>query len=478
MEKVQFTCNLTESSEPFVHTWEHTIGSGRAALALRADWQRQLKRCHKDLGFQYVRFHGLLSDDMGTLVCQNEKLIYSFFNVDQIFDYLLSIGMRPFVELSFMPSTLSSGGDTVFHYKANVTPPKNLTAWATFIEKLMVHLQSRYSVKEVSQWFFEVWNEPNLKSFWTGEQKQYFEFYKKTAEAIKSVNREFKVGGPATAQNAWISDFLRYANENDVPVDFVSTHHYPTDAMGKPGDDTVTQLSLSRRDILRDQALNTYFEAHGKPVYYTEWSTSSNPFDELHDSSYSAGGIIKAIMGVQGIVQGYSYWTFSDIFEENYFSSLPFHGGFGLMNIYGVPKPSYRAFQLLHQLGNEKLKIEGHHETVDAWVTRNENTLKVLVNNWNLPKHQIKPELVEIKIENISKISAASIERIDDEHANSYQLWSDMGKPQSLTNEQVQLLDQKSSLQKQPLKAEIVAGKLALQMMVPINGVACVTLEI
>jgi xylan 1,4-beta-xylosidase len=139
MSSIEFFCNLAEATTPLPHFWEHTVGSDHAPVALRADWQSQLQRCHKQLGFQYVRFHGLLSDDMGTLVQENNKLLYSFFNADQVFDFLLSIGMKPFVELSFMPTALASGNKTVFNYKANVTPPRDFKQWASLIHKLVSH---------------------------------------------------------------------------------------------------------------------------------------------------------------------------------------------------------------------------------------------------------------------------------------------------------------------------------------------------
>ena len=205
-----FECDLSQNPKPFQHFWEHTVGSGHAPLGLRADWQVQLHRCHDELGMRHVRFHGALSSPMGTLICEEEKLLYSFFNLDRIMDFLLSIGMKPFLELSFMPETLASGDTRVFRYQSNVTPPKDYAEWAALIKKLVGHFAERYGRGEVSQWFFEVWNEPNLKSFWTGSQKDYFELYANTVEAIKSVDGSFQVGGPATAQNEWIEPFLNF----------------------------------------------------------------------------------------------------------------------------------------------------------------------------------------------------------------------------------------------------------------------------
>src|ERR1700689_2569317 len=216
-----FTCNFSQASKHFVHFWEHTVGSGHAPLALRADWQAQLIQCHNDLGFQHVRFHALLSGEMETLICEENELLYSFFNADQIMDFLLSIGMRPFVELSFMPGTLASGDTTVFRYRANVTPPKDYNQWAILIGKLVAHWVERYGAKEVRKWFFEVWNEPNLKAFWTGSQEDYFKLYGCTVAAIKSIDESLQVGGPVTADNQWIPEFLGYCKKHAVSVDFV-----------------------------------------------------------------------------------------------------------------------------------------------------------------------------------------------------------------------------------------------------------------
>jgi hypothetical protein len=205
-----FNCDVNGTASALPHFWEHTVGSDHASMALRADWREQMRRAHNELGFRHVRFHGLLCDDVGTLISEGDTLFYSFFNADQIFDFLLSIGMKPFVELSFMPSTLASGDKTVFHYRANVTPPKDYAQWSTLIRKLVAHWIERYGLAEVRQWFFEVWNEPNLDAFGSGKQDDYFKLYRYTVDAIKSVDSALKVGGPATAANAWIDDFIAF----------------------------------------------------------------------------------------------------------------------------------------------------------------------------------------------------------------------------------------------------------------------------
>ncbi|MEO7218419.1 MAG: beta-xylosidase [Gemmatimonadaceae bacterium] len=472
-----FTCKLSAPTTPLPHVWEHTIGSGHAALALRADWQRQLERCHRELGVQYVRFHGLLCDPMDTLICQDEKWLYSFFNTDRIMDYLLSIGVRPFVELSFMPDALASGSKTAFHYQANVTAPSDYAEWATLISKLTRHWIDRYGAAEVGKWFFEVWNEPNLAVFGTGKQEDYFKLYRTTADAIKSVDASLKVGGPATANGEWIDAFVAFCEQNHVAADFVTTHQYPTDSFGKPGDDTVTQLSLSKPGFMAARAQQSHDQAGGRPVYYTEWSTSSNPRDQLHDDPFAAAFSVNILMSVCRLVSAYSYWTFSDIFDENYMPSKPFQGGFGLLSIEGVPKPAYRAFELLHQLGTDELPVEGTHETVSAWTVRRNNATTVLLTNHALPRHPINTEMVHIALSDAPKPMVAYVERIDDDHANAKRAWQEMGSLEYPTRLQIEQMEVASRIVRQPIALTYKDRTVGIDISLPPHAVAAVTVE-
>ena len=445
-------------------------------MALRADWQRDLKRAHDELGFRYVRFHGLLSDDMGTVVRENKKLFYSFFNIDQVFDFLLSIGMKPFVELSFMPGPLASGKKTVFKYQGNVTPPKDYKQWAALIESLVSHCVERYSEKEVNEWLFEVWNEPNLKQFWSGTQRDYFRLYRYTAEAIKRISSAFKVGGPATAKSAWIEDFVAFCERNDVPADFVSTHYYQNDGYEHDGELDM-QLFKSQRGIMREVAQNTRSHSGNRPVYYTEWNTSSSPFDTLHDEPYAAAAIASTVMEANGLVDGYSFWTFSDIFEENYLPSVPYHGGFGLLTLHGIPKPTYRTFQLLHDLGDRQSLVDGLHETVDCSVIQKDSSVTMLLTNHTTPGHSIETEEIQIRLDNAREPNAARIQRVDEEHANAKRVWEEMGQPEHLSRRDVERLEEASQLVSEKQSMDFRDGSLFLKTTLPAHAVAAITVD-
>jgi xylan 1,4-beta-xylosidase len=470
----EFISDLSAHSSRLPHCWEHTVGSCHAPLALRADWQAQLTRCHEELGVRYVRFHGLLSDDVGTAVWRQNRLTYSFFNADRIIDFLLSIDMRPFVELSFMPIALASGSKTVFHYRGNVTPPRDYRQWATLVGTLVGHWIDRYGVREVRRWFFEVWNEPNLSAFWTGTREDYFKLYRYTVLAIKEVDADLKVGGPATAHDEWIEPFVQFCDRHDLPADFVSTHHYPTDALLTPGSDTETQLAHSRRSIMRQWAQDTRRQAGGRPLHYTEWNTSSNPHDPRHDQPYAAAFVIKTALEASGLADGYSFWTFSDIFEEHSFSSVPFHGGFGLLTVQGIAKPVYRAFQLLHELGTERLMVDGLHHTVDAWVVRQRDGVTILLTNHALPWYPIRRERVRLTLRNSTRPRSASIRRIDEGHANARRAWQQLGEPEDLSSRMVERLDSASRLREDRCAWEYANRTVYLEVDVPAHAVVSV----
>jgi xylan 1,4-beta-xylosidase len=474
-----FTCNLDAGASKLAHVWSHTVGSGHARLALRADWQAQMRKARAELGVRHARFHGILDDGMATYLIECDKDLYSFFNADQILDFLVSIGMKPFVELSFMPSALQTGGDIVFSYKANVTPPRDHAKWADLVKRLVSHWVDRYGIDEVRSWYFEVWNEPNLDAFWKGSQADYFKLYQYTAGAIKDVDAQLRVGGPATANDEWVPEFLGFCEAGKLPVDFVSTHHYPTDALGKPGDDTETQLSDAPRDVLirRVQAMRK--TVGDRTLCYTEWSSSSNPFFPFHDEPYAAAFLFKNMLDVADLVHCYSWWTFSDIFEENYFASTPFHGSFGLQTIHGIAKPAYRAMQLLHGLGDARLPVTGSHPTVDAWAVRaDDDHVDLLLTNHAFPHHSISDEAVTWHVQGSRRAKDASVRRVDDTHCNSRQAWVDMGSPDYLDARQATALDEASRLADEAVAVHGLDDGFDVRLDLPAHGIAVVRVEL
>jgi len=370
--------------------FRRVVGAGRAAEGLRADWQRDLAVVHRECGFQYIRFHGLLQDEMAIYREDKQgRAVYNFQYVDALYDAILKIGMRPFVELGFMPPALASGDKTIFWWKGNITPPRDYQKWGHMIQALVQHWTERYGEAEVRQWYFEVWNEPNLNIFWSGNQTDYFKLYETTAKAIKSVSLAYRVGGPATAGNAWIPETISFATQHQVPLDFISTHEYGVKGIGVD-ENGEQQLKLNPEaeaiigPVRRSQGQIKSSAAPQLPLHYTEWSTSYSPRDPVHDSYISAAYILAKLKGTEGFADSLSYWTFTDIFEESGPPPSPFHGGFGLLNFQGLRKPSFYAYQFLNQLGDTELTSSDN----DSWVCRNARGMQVLWWNYTPPQTQ------------------------------------------------------------------------------------------
>ena len=361
--------------------FQECIGAGRAAEGLRAEWLRQLKMCQDEIGFKAIRFHGLLTDDMGVYSETTGGIPrHNWQYIDQLYDSLLALNIKPFVEISFMPDALASGKQTIFWWKANVTPPKSWDKWDGLIQDLASHWTARYGAEEVKQWNFEIWNEADYAAFFAPHdpnrrREEYFELYAHTAAAIKSVNSNYSVGGPAGSQTIWIQPLIEFCKTNNTPLDFISFHTYGLGS-GASGLDESGQQFLYLGENLRapaDTMMNgrKLVDATGKtnlPLHITEWSASYSPRDPIHDSYFSAPYILEQFKHAERGISSMSYWVFTDIFEENGPPMTPFHGGFGLLNFAGIKKPAYFAYQFMNQLGATELK----NNDAQSWVCRDE----------------------------------------------------------------------------------------------------------
>ena len=454
---------------PLPHFWEECVGSGHASLALRTDWQEQIAIAHDELGMKRVRFHGIFDDDMSVAYELWGKAHIGFHNVDIIFDHLVAIGMEPFIEMSFMPSCMASGTQTIFHYRGNVTPPKDQGQWRDLCEAFGRHLVRRYGEKRVRGWNFEVWNEPNLGGFWAGTQEQYFELYRSAAEGLRAADRELKIGGPATARDAWVADLIKFCRDNSLPLDFVTTHHYPTDQALMWEEKAHEKLGYGQRDVIAAWTRDVRKQCGKLPLHYTEWNSSPSPRDDNHDISFGAAFALHTILGNAGVVDSYSYWTFSDIFEELGFSSVPFHGGFGLMTIHGVRKPAWQAFRWLHEAGDRLVQpqIVGDSETVGAYCTRGEH-LDVFAYNFGMPGKDVAEEPVAIEITGAAS-ARARLGRIEAGRTDPRGAWAEMGHPDDLWPEQVAELHEAAKVEEEAAEGKAARGGLRFEFALPPN---------
>ena len=493
--------NAAAPGTPFPHFWEHMFGSGRAVLVLRANYQHDLAMMKASTGIRYVRFHGLLDDHVGladghaALFYDRQAALpsgqragsrYNFSYVDQIMDALLAHGVRPYVELDFMPTALASNPRMVqgFWYHPNVSPPRSYAAWDQMIKALARHFIAQYGINEVSKWYFEVWNEPNL-SFWGGvpKQKTYFKLYDQTARALTSVSPRLRVGGPATAQAAWVSAFLRHVKRAHVPIDFVSTHVYgndtPENVFGKPGKiSRHTMVCRAVRKVHGEIARSPYPHL---PLILSEFNASYSNEPDVTDTPYMGPWIASTVRQCAGLLHAMSYWTFSDVFEEGGVIRKPFYGGFGLIAEDDIPKPAFNAFVLLHKLGHTRLEPQ----VKSALVTRT-RTGSLVVALWNYAPadgsgpHYTRPpahrsdRVFVVRVGHFPAGASGLLWRVDDRHSNVLQLFDAMGRPSWPTPQQIAEL-RKAGRLAAPQRVHLNHGRI--EVRVPQHGLALLLLR-
>jgi xylan 1,4-beta-xylosidase len=465
--------NLQAQSHGFPHYWERMFGSGRAVLSLRDQYRRDLSEVEAATGFEYVRFHAIFHDEIGLY---NEdaagQVSYNFSYVDQIYDSLLANHVRPFVELSFMPQKLAA--EPILHpfwYKPNVSPPKDYDKWDDMIAHFARHLIDRYGIEEVSQWYFEVWNEPNL-DFWAGMPKDetYFKLYDSTAKTLKQVDSRLRVGGPSTAQAAWVDRFINHTVENKVPVDFISTHVYANDLSE---DVFGTHEKISRTEFVcravkkvHDQIQTSPYR--DMPLIWSEYNASYKNEPEVTDSEFMGPWIADTIRQCDGIVTMMSYWTFSDVFEEQGVVKQPFYGGYGLIAEDGLPKPAFNAFKILHNLGNTRIDNDSHSAIVTK---RADGTIVMAVWNLYLPGTDGEHKQVVIHVRGSKEFHRAMVSRVDSSHGSLLAAYAGMGKPADPTQAQIEAL-RKAAILPPPEQMRLQQGELKIDL--PAQGLAVI----
>jgi len=459
--------------------WRNCIAVGRSANLLRADCLEHLAAAQQVMGYRYCRFHAIFDDDMAVVVRNADStLTFQWHQVDKVYDALLKMGIRPFVEINPMPKALASGTQTMFGYEMNVTPPKSHAEWGSFMEAFATHLIQRYGLNEVRKWYFEVWNEPNLGAFFGGDKADYFKLYATTAFALKKIDNGLRVGGPASSNGKWVTDMINFCSTNNVPLDFVSTHLYAQDEQinypnrkGSPyliGDYFAAQIKGVQQEVKK--SVRPDLELH-----YTEWNTQAAKDsasvtwgDNIYvDNLFGASFIVRNCLELDKTVSSFAYWVISDIFDEGAIPHSPFSCTYGMMTIHGIPKATYNAFALLRKMEGTLLTVEktempapktnkkekskssqtptplvssngkGAYAVNDFGIIKiilwNQNFVEIPTNsNWtgsiSIPFLNAKTEYVAVS----SSITAGN--------GSPWESWQQMGAPQNPTNLQLELL--------------------------------------
>ena len=500
---------------PTDYSWQMGLGNCHAYLLHRADMLRHIKLAHDELGIRYLRCHGVFDDDMltyqrmgdcrmfGSVPGKNKISEINFRQVGDIYDNLLDCGVKPFVELSFMPSALASGKKLGLAYNPNITMPKSPDDWSDYIRRFIKFLLDRYGAGEVESWYFEVWNEPDLSCFFAGTQKDYFKLYELTARAIKSVDERLRVGGPSTSACKWIPEFMAFCEANKVPCDFVSTHHYPGDAFGNfinlsnvkhmfssamsavknhtDLSDAMTDMFFLPEDAGRwdkgtlakmDKAAKA--QCGDKPLFITEWNSMAVFGSPVHDEKYSAAFAVKSCLDLDGSLGGYMFWCCSDLFEEQFMLPKPFVGSFGIVSNDGIPKPNFWGFKMLSQLYPQRLLLPQTGE-VDMGAFTDGDNVQILLTPQSGDYYENKRYDISLLLD--FEASAVTVQRIDDQHCNPKRLWREIGAPDNLTRAEAREIAERTRLTEEEYPFQAEDGKTELRLSLSTNDVYLITVR-
>ncbi len=508
--------DVNSNTYKYSKNWQFGIGNDHAYTLTRKDVFEYLKYVKKELGFKYLRFHGIFDDDMHiyqrlsdfplfSKMPKADKIIeLNFKQVGIILDNILEAGFKPFLELSFMPNALASKNITGFHYKNNITPPKSYKKWASFIKEFIKFIIDRYGIEEVKTWYFEVWNEPDIKViFFRGTKEEYFKLYKTTVKAIKEINKDLRVGGPSTSGCLWISDFVEFCENENVPYDFVSTHHYPGDGFGnnfgperfkeiktkilEMAKNNTSVLEAMRdfffhpeeyknypKDILETKDKEIREIVKNKPLFISEWNVLAVYGAPLLDEKMAASFVIKNILSTKDICDGHMFWCLSDFFEEQFLIHKPFHGGFGLLNNDGIPKPNFHAFKILSKLYNNRFDVI--NEDIKCSCFKDDNKLQILIYNFDFDYYKSDETNINLVINN--EITKGKISYINDTYSNPKKVWEDLGSPDNLSKKDVNYIKEKSKLEELELNYEIRDNKTNINLLLKTNDVIFIELEL
>jgi xylan 1,4-beta-xylosidase len=412
--------------------WQPMIGSEHLSHLLSQDETggqvigtelREALRLSRDtFGVQAVRAHAILCDDLGVYREVNGEPVHDFSGVDRVYDELMALGLRPVVELSFMPRDLASDPDkTVFGYHAIISPPKDWDRWEALVRDLTAHLVERYGLEEVrDRWSFEVWNEANLEVFWSGTPQEYFRLYDISVRAVRSVHPELVVGGPSSAAAGWVDELLTHLDSSGRPIDFVSTHVY-----GNAPLDLRPILARHGRDDVR--------------IWWTEWGPTPTHFNEVGDSVFAACFLLRGMKSAAGRVEALSHWVASDHFEELGRPERLFHGGFGLLSVGNLRKPRFWALALAERLGTAELDVrvtgDGADSMVQTIAARDEDgRVGVLVWNGTLDQTRVGGDAmldrrVRLRVNGLGAAThTLSHFRVDEAHSNIRAVWAGIGQ--------------------------------------------------
>jgi len=478
----------------FRHTWEGLGNVDQFRWFVRRDMQDQIAEAHKDLNMKHVRAVGMFDDELRVFALDPQtwrtpsaerKPRYNWQVVDYAIQSLLDIGVNPMITTCFTPESMASGQQYCFTTRANVTPPKDYNQWTELITKTVQHFVERFGEKTVKNWYFEVWNEPNLDAFWkAGDKQEFLRIYSTTYKAIKSVNPAFRVGGPSAARAEWIKEFIEYGRANNCEADYIIAHVYNNDGpfaalspFAGPQSDKINDSPNFLPGVVKGTRKLLDEMGFKGELHFNEWGRSWFPSDAIRESENEAAFIVKSMAEASQYADYFAYWCLSDIYDQLGYNAETFAGNYGMMNLQGLKKPSYKAFQFLGKLGDEQLSIlsENATDVTNAIATKSKNGYQFLFYSFSKDFHPdstaSKKVRISVLLPNTFNVKKVRIYQIGSSENNCVSAWKIMRKPAYLSKMELTKLQEMNTLQqtKQPwiIKKSIEGNYLEVEVDSP-----------
>jgi xylan 1,4-beta-xylosidase len=524
---VNITVELGRKLGPYkpIYAW---FGYDEANFTTMGDGKKLLRTLH-DLSPVpvQIRAHHLFSSGDGVAALKwsstniysedaQGRPVYDFRIFDAIFDEYKAAGVTPMVELGFTPKAMTSGTQPYedrypdFSTGGSVhNPPKDFAQWQELNRVVAAHLVDRYGRNTVRNWYFEVWNEPDI-GYWKGTPEQYWELYDRAIAGVRAALPEAQVGGPATTgpgnANAYryLDNFLKHVAEKKVPLDFISFH-----AKGQPriqGGEVVMGLAKELNDVDKGfEIVARYPQFKGLPIILSEadpegcaaCSMKENPANAYRNGvlypAYTAAAYKRLfeLADARGVnLISMLSWSFE-------FENKEYFEGFRSLSTNGVDKPILNFFRMAALMKGDRVAVTSTGGTsaqaiiaqgvrgrpdIDAMATTDGRTAAVLLWNYHDEEKPAPGAVVTVSVKGLPAMATRvrlTHYRIDDTHSNAYTVWKAMGSPQNPAPAQFAELKAKDGLQllESPRWLTPSNGEVDIPTELPRNAVSLMQLD-
>lgn len=402
MPAITLTPSWSAVPTPLRHTWAPVGNIDQFRWLARADVQRQLAMARDELGVRHVRAVAMFSPELAVwdydLIDWRKPAAEktqrpNWQLIDLSIEALLDLGLKPIYTTCFTPVGMTDDPTTCWPDRNPTGLPRDLNQWTDFITATLRHHLARYGRDQLRSWYFEVWNEPNLKGcFFGGTREEFFQLWDATYRAFKSVDSELRLGGPSTARAEWIPEFLDWTDKHGTRPDYLITHLYNNDSEGQPLSPFDGPASHKVKDsphfasgVIRGTRRELERRGYTGEVHWNEWGRSWFLHDPLKETALEAAFIAKTMAEVSQDADAFAFWCLSDIYNQGGLQSSEFQANYGLLSLHGLRKPGWFAHVLLQRLGVARVPITGGDDLLNALATRDEADSRVLV--YAYPQH-------------------------------------------------------------------------------------------